>query len=153
MILAWKKNSHRRSESRRDASAASCSQTEKRPLNNNILLNAPLPCTVATGSNRWRDYWELDRGVTEQGPSWPRQSHLSLSASAGVGSVIRRLLRNAVSDEAQLISFHCKGSSGWRTGNPSQQSLHELEHQRLVIIAPFLWINLVFTGLIREAFT
>lgn len=76
------KDSQHRSESRTDGSAASCSQAEKRPLNNNILINAPLPCSVASGSNRWRDYWELERGVTEQGPSWPRPSHLSLSASA-----------------------------------------------------------------------
>lgn len=46
------KDSQCRSESRADASAASCSQAEKRPLNNNILINAPLPCSVATGSNR-----------------------------------------------------------------------------------------------------
>lgn len=32
----------RRSESRTDGSAASCSQAEKRPLNNNILINASL---------------------------------------------------------------------------------------------------------------
>lgn len=76
------KDSQRRSESRTDSSAASCSQAEKRPLNNNILINAPLPCSVATGWNRWRDYWELERRVTEQGPSWPRPSILSLSASA-----------------------------------------------------------------------
>lgn len=36
------KDSQCRSESRTDGSAASCSQAEKRPLNNNILINAPL---------------------------------------------------------------------------------------------------------------
>lgn len=46
------KDSQRRSESRTDGSAASCSQAEKRPLNNNILINAPLPCSVAAGSTR-----------------------------------------------------------------------------------------------------
>lgn len=56
------------SQCRTGGSAASCSQAEKRPLNNNILINAPLPCSVATGSDRWRDYWELEREVTEQGP-------------------------------------------------------------------------------------
>lgn len=76
------KDSQRRSESRTDGSAASCSQAEKRPLNNNILINAPLPCSVATASNRWRVYWNVEREVTEQGPSWPCPSHLSLSASA-----------------------------------------------------------------------
>lgn len=45
-------DSQRRSESRTDGSAASCSQAEKRPLNNNILINAPLPYSVATGLNR-----------------------------------------------------------------------------------------------------
>lgn len=59
-----------RSESRTGGSAASCSHTEKRPLNNNILINAPLPYSVATGSNRWRVYWKLERRVTEQGPLW-----------------------------------------------------------------------------------
>lgn len=62
----------RRSESRTDGSAASCSRAEKRPLNNNILINAPLPDSVASGSNRWRDYWKLGRRAREQGPSWPR---------------------------------------------------------------------------------
>lgn len=36
-------DTQRRSESRTDGSAASCSRAEKRPLNNNILINAPLP--------------------------------------------------------------------------------------------------------------
>lgn len=35
------KDGQRRSESRRDGSAAPCSQVEKRPLDNNILINAP----------------------------------------------------------------------------------------------------------------
>lgn len=66
------KDSHCRSESKAGSLAASCSQAEKRLLNNNILINAPLPFSVATGSTRRREHWELE---AEQG-------HLSLSASA-----------------------------------------------------------------------
>lgn len=43
-------DAQRRSESRTDGSAASCSRAEKRPLKNNILINAPLPDSVASGS-------------------------------------------------------------------------------------------------------
>lgn len=48
----------RRSESRTDGSAASCSQAEKRPLNNNILIKAALPNLARTDEETiesWKD--------------------------------------------------------------------------------------------------
>lgn len=123
-------DSQRRSESRTDGSAASCSQAEKRPLNNNILINAPLPYSVATGSNRWRDYWKLERRVTEQGPSWPRSGHLSLSASA-----VWRRGEDSASAETQLISSHYKSSTGWRALDRKLPS-KELPHISHYINAP-----------------
>lgn len=80
----------RRSESRTDGSAASCSRAEKRPLNNNILINAPLPNSVASVSNRRSHYWKLERRETEQGPSWLRPIGAPFTAcfrSVSVGGV------------------------------------------------------------------
>lgn len=115
-------------QDRTDDSPASCSQAEKRPLNNNILINAPLPRSMTTASNRWRDYWELEGEVTELGPSWPQPSHLSLSASAVWGG----------SAEAQLIPSHT-GSGGWRTLHrkpPPKEGIHT------ICLKALIWIDI-----------
>lgn len=111
------RDSQSRSESRTDGSAASCSPAEKTPLNNNILINAPLPRSEATGSHSWRDYWEEERGETEQGPplvppglGWATfYCPLPLCWEGDSGT-----FRNTATTEAQLILSYYKASKGWR---------------------------------------
>lgn len=151
------KDGHYRSESRKGRSAASCSHAEKRPLNNNILINASLLGSMATGSSRWRDYWVLGRGVTEPGPSWPQPSHLSLSASAVWRGWFRdletlRLLRPSWSPP----TIKAGEAGGPLTGNYHQKgkltplatwlTAYKLQHQQhhLILITCFSSSSLHF---------
>lgn len=62
------KGRHCGSGSGTGGSATSCSRTEKRPLNNNILINAPLPPVYGHWLKQMKRLLSVEKGSYRSGP-------------------------------------------------------------------------------------